>query len=122
MPIDGQSAWREAGLSAEQRVDRFFNLIEHAVENGVPLSQLFSREHVKKFILFVLKESQMRAITVTSKKASVIVLGDSAYFTAKVPPATTVTLSVREDAVTRLLENLEKLKSLGWLDYSVNNS
>lgn len=122
MPIDGQSAWREAGLSAEQRVDRFFNLIEHAVENGVPLSQLFSREHVKRFMLFVLKESGMRSITVTSKKASVIVLGDAAYYTTKIPPAATVTLSVREDALNRLQENLEKLKALGWLDYSVNNS
>lgn len=121
MPIDGQSAWREPGLSASQRVDRFFNLIEHAVENGVPLEQLFSREHVKKFILFTLKESGMASVTIISKKSSVLVIGDPAYFTAKLDPTSTNTFELPDYKFSPLKENLDKLAAIGWLEYSVKS-
>lgn len=118
MPIDGQSAWKEPGLSPEQRIDRFFNLIEHAVDNGIPLETLFSREHLKKFILFVLGES-MATLTVTSRVMSPLVLGDPEYFTGRVGPKETKVFTLSEEKLSRLTPLLATLERSGWVSYTV---
>lgn len=56
MPLTGEYAWKETGISPEERIDRFFNLIDHAVQNGVELKELYRREHLKEFMLFLLKK------------------------------------------------------------------
>ena len=58
MPLDGAYSWKEDGLSTEERIDHFFNLIDHAVENGIPLKDLYSRAHIKVFLCYVLNRSK----------------------------------------------------------------
>jgi hypothetical protein len=72
MPLDGIYAWKEEGLSPAARVDRFFNLIDHAVENGVPLRDMYRREHLKEFLLYLLKRHDEPCTTCTlrDKKGS----------------------------------------------------
>lgn len=55
MPLTGEYAWKTVDLSVDERVDRFFNVIDHAVENGVPLEQLYRREHIKMFLNYALQ-------------------------------------------------------------------
>jgi len=124
MPITGHCAWKERGLSPSERIDRFFNLIDHAVENGIPLNELYSREHVKTFMLFVLKEQGVKMISLTLKSniSSPLVIGDPAYFTARIGPKETVILKVPEEKFERLNPVLESLKKNGWLSYEVNDA
>lgn len=57
MPFDGQRAWKDPGLSVDERIDRFFNLIDHAVENGVPLKDLYNRKYLREFIHYVMENA-----------------------------------------------------------------
>jgi len=55
MPLTGEYAWKEENISPEERVDRFCNMIDHAVGNGIPLDDLFHRRHLKEFFAYTLQ-------------------------------------------------------------------
>jgi len=134
MPLTGACAWKEEGLSPEERIDRFFNLIDHAVEGGVELSALYTRKHVKDFLLYTLhhcnsfckthpstcpKDLQMPKLTLTSTFASSVVVGDPGILTVTLPPKETRTVDVTDAQISQLTPQLEKLKAAGWLTYNV---
>ena len=134
MPLTGACAWKEEGLSPEERIDRFFNLIDHAVEGGVELSALYTRKHVKDFLLYTLhhcnsfckthpstcpKDLQMPKLTLTSTFASSVVVGDPGILTVTLPPKETRTVDVTDAQISQLTPQLEKLKAAGWLTYYV---
>lgn len=134
MPVTGVYSWKEEHLTPEERVDHFFNLIDHAVENGVPLKDLYSREHVKKFLFFLLhrydepcktcsvrqtKGSTMPKLTLTSTFASPLVVGDPGAVTINLNPKETKSVEVSKDQLSLLLPGLEKLKTAGWVTFTV---
>ena len=63
MPLDGTCAWKAPQLSVDERIDRFFNLIDHAVENGVPLKELYDRKCLKELIHFILENPNAKGST-----------------------------------------------------------
>jgi hypothetical protein len=134
MPITGDSAWKEKNIGPEERIDRFFNLIDHAVENGIPLGTLYRREHLKEFLLYALrwcdapgkkrvlpiyKEKPMPKLTLTSTFASSVIVGDPGIVTVTLPPKETKSIDVTEVQLRQLMPGLEKLKAVGWINYSV---
>jgi len=137
VPITGNYAWKDLKLSPEERVDHFFNLIDHAVENGIPLAELYRREHVKEFLLYLLrrydepcvtcavrpnKGSTMPKLTLTSTFASTVMVGDPGYLTFPLAPKETKTVEVTEGQLRLLTPGLEKLKGAGWLNFSVGTT
>lgn len=72
MPLNGIYAWKDDSLAPEERVDRFFNLIDHAVENGIPLADLYRREHLKEFLLYLLRryDEPCKTCTIRTTKGS----------------------------------------------------
>jgi len=134
MPLTGACAWKEKDLAPEERIDRFFNLIDHAVEGGVELKALYTRQHVKDFLLYTLhqyeafcktrsfrcpKDLQMPKLTLTSTFASSVVVGDPGILTVNLPPKETREVEATDVQIAQLLPQLEKLKSAGWLTFSV---
>jgi hypothetical protein len=134
MPLNGAYSWKDDDLSPEERIDHFFNLIDHAVENGVPLTELYSREHVKTFLCYVLRragESRKRTPTyfnedhhmprlnLTSTFASAIIVGEPGILVITLPPKENLSVNVTDVQLRQLTAQLEKLKAANWLDYSV---
>jgi len=129
MPLDGAYSWKEDGLSTEERIDHFFNLIDHAVENGIPLKDLYSRAHIKVFLCYVLnrskqtnhfqKDAPMAKLTLTSTFASSIIIGDPGVLTLNLPPKETRTLSVTDVQLRQLTPQLAQLKAAKWIEFSV---
>jgi hypothetical protein len=125
MPIRELRAWKEIGISPEERIDRFFNVIDHALEIGIPLDALYRRQHLKNFILYALKqvitaeETHVAKLTLTSSFASSITIGDPSYMTFTLAPKETKSLDVTEVQIRQLTPGLEKLKAAGWLNYSI---
>lgn len=72
MPLNGIYAWKDDSLAPEERVDRFFNLIDHAVENGIPLADMYRREHLKEFLLYLLRryDEPCKTCTLRTTKGS----------------------------------------------------
>jgi hypothetical protein len=136
MPLTGAFAWKEEGLGPEERIDRFFNLIDHAVEGGVPLSELYSRRHIKEFLLYTLRrhtefcrtrhstrseDHHMPKLTLTSTFASSITIGDPGVLAFNLAPKETKTVEATEAQIRQLTPGLEKLKAAGWINYVVND-
>lgn len=131
MPLDGAYSWKEDGLSPEERIDHFFNLIDHAVENGIPLKDLYSRAHLKVFLCYVLnrskptsnfpKDAPMAKLTLTSTFASSIIIGDPGVLTVNLPPKETITLNVTDVQLRQLSAQLTQLKTSKWIEFSVSD-
>lgn len=136
MPLTGACAWKEVGIGPEERIDRFFNLIDHAVDNGVALDSLYNRKHLKDFLLYTLHQAEefcktstftlakdltMPNITVTSLQESELVVGDPGFYVIKVPPKGTKEVSVTTEQLRLLTPHLDRLKNAKWLIYSVGD-
>lgn len=137
MPLTGACAWKERGLAPEERIDRFFNLIDHAVEGGVALKDLYTRKHVKDFLLYTLhqcdafcktpsslcpKDHQMSKLTLTSTYISTVVVGDPGILTVTLGPKASKTVEVTDVQLGQLTPQLEKLKTAGWITFSVDGA
>jgi len=136
MPLTGVYGWKDDDLSAEERIDHFFNLIDHAVEGGVPLKDLYTREHVKDFMCYVLRRSaescknqrfdyskdlHMPKLKLTSTFASSVIVGDPGILIVTLPPKETRSIDVTDVQLRQLMPQLEKLKAANWLNYSVSD-
>lgn len=136
MPLTGICAWKEIGIGPEERIDRFFNLIDHAVENGVALNALYTRKHVKEFLLYTLhqRDSFCRTTTstfskdrpvfnllLTSNFESSLVVGDPGQIVVTLPPKGSKTLKMNEVQLNHIKPQLEKLKTKGWLSYTITD-
>jgi len=137
MPLTGAYAWKDADLSPEECIDRFFNLIDHAVEGGVPLADLYSREHVKNFLFYVLrrtaepcktrtsdyyKDLHMPKLNLTSTFVSSVIVGDPGIITVTLPPKETKSVDITEIQLRQLMPQLEKLKAANWLTFSISDA
>jgi hypothetical protein len=136
MPFTGPRAWKEDGIGPEERIDRFFNLIDHAVDGGIALSALYSRQHVKEFLLYTLshsdafyrnqlstrkKDHSMSKLTLTSAFASTITIGDPGVLAFNLKPKETKSVEVDEAQLRHLTPGLERLKAAKWLNYTVTD-
>jgi hypothetical protein len=127
MPFTGPRAWKEDGIGPEERIDRFFNLIDHAVDGGIALSALYSRQHVKEFLLFTLqhstrkKDHRMSKLTLTSTFASTITVGDPGVLAFNLKPKETKSVEVDEAQLRHLTPGLERLKAAKWINYTVTD-
>jgi hypothetical protein len=137
MPLTGTCAWKEEGIGPEERIDRFFNLIDHAVEGGVSLSALYRRQHLKELLLYALnhcndfcrtppshskKDYPMPKLVLTSTFASSITVGDPGILAFNLAPKETKTVEATEVQIRQLTPGLEKLKAVGWLNYTVTDA
>lgn len=137
MPVSGACAWKEAGISPEERVDRFFNLIDHAVDGGISLDSLYSRKHFKEFILYTLhhssdfcrpsssplaKDQKMPNLTVTNTHGSTVVVGDPGIFVVNVEPKQVKTVPINPEQLRLTAPALMRLAAAGWIKFSVDRT
>ncbi len=119
MPLTGMYAWKEGHLTPIEQVDRFFNLLEHALDGGISIEELYSREYFKAFLHFVLLRSNaMAKLHVTNIFRSTVVLGDPGVLAVTLKPKEQRTLVVTEAQKRRLIPDLERLQKANWVTYS----
>lgn len=135
MSLTGVRAWKEVGLGPEERIDRFFNLIDHAVDNGISLDSLYNRKHLKDFLLYTLhhssefnksssstptKDQKMPNLTLTNNQGSLLVVGDPGFCVVEIQPKATKNVTVTEEQLRLLTPHLDRLKDATWLTYAVD--
>ena len=134
MPLTGAYAWKTPNLSNQECIDHFFNLIDHAVEHGTPLAALYHRKHVETFFLYLCSQCPhhpnkgqlpvMPQLTITSKFASSLVIGEPGVLTIPFPltllPKETTRLEITAAQLRHVLPSLEKIKNVGWIEYAVD--